>query len=223
MPQEVVGLDIELKWLDLFKQRMAGKIENVHAYQGDVHTFPTFSSDFDVVTCQTVLMHCHDPQQVLKNMFSVLRPGGHCFIAESINQINRSILCESLASRQSTQSNLLWSFWNDFHNQKIREGAGDHNIAVRIPGMLHKAGFRNVRAIFNERIEFESAPFSSLDELVQEMTVPETLTTMTNNGSSASDIASASSAFQVVQARLLEEQLTVAHFTPMMLFSCSKP
>lgn len=223
LPDKVLGFDIEKKWLDQFEHRIRRMVSDVSILEGDVHKIPPSLRNFDLVTCQTVLMHCHDPQKVLRNMISTIRPGGYCIIAESLNQINRSVLCESLASRDYNSSDLLWSFWNAFHEQKIRDGSGDNNIAVRLPGLLHEAGFVDVAAVFNERVEFESAPFRSLDELTDEMRVPETRSTIERTKISVTDVQSVAAAFNAIKSALNFEKQTVAHCVPMMLFSCRRP
>ena len=49
-------------------------------YIADVHRLPVVDSAYDVVVCTQVLEHVQYPQQVLKELNRVLRPGGSLFL-----------------------------------------------------------------------------------------------------------------------------------------------
>ena len=96
LPQDVVitGIDQEnsslLKAQERAKQK--GLSNRFHYQQGDALSIPFPDASFDMVTCQTVLIHLHDPKVGLKEMLRVLKPGGLLLAAEPNNFANRAII-----------------------------------------------------------------------------------------------------------------------------------
>ena len=56
--------------------------------RGDATEIPLPSESFDVVTCQTVLMHLAQPADALREMLRILRPGGLLVCVEPNNLWN---------------------------------------------------------------------------------------------------------------------------------------
>ena len=56
--------------------------------QGDATRIPLPNDAFDVVTCQTVLMHLARPADALRDMLRILRPGGLLACVEPNNLWN---------------------------------------------------------------------------------------------------------------------------------------
>lgn len=46
---------------------------------GDAHAMPMEDASYDVVLCCSVLEHVHDPYQVTREIFRILKPGGRVF------------------------------------------------------------------------------------------------------------------------------------------------
>ncbi len=47
---------------------------------GDIHALPLANDSVDAVICIAVLEHVEEPQQAVREMYRVLKPGGYCFI-----------------------------------------------------------------------------------------------------------------------------------------------
>ncbi len=83
---EIIGIDQEAQWVEGImppSSRFSFKV-------ADAHNLPFEDESFDLVTCQTLLMHVQDHTRVLKEMARVLKPGGLLILAEPNNMANLS-------------------------------------------------------------------------------------------------------------------------------------
>src|SRR4051812_44633049 len=89
MPSDarVTGVDRDPFWVEKATERArAAGLEgrfNYSAALADALPFP--ENTFDLVTCQTVLIHAKDPRATLAEMIRVVRPGGLVAVAEPNN------------------------------------------------------------------------------------------------------------------------------------------
>jgi ubiquinone/menaquinone biosynthesis C-methylase UbiE len=67
------GIDLTAKHVDLARKRV-GNLATV--YQADARHLPFEDGSFDCVYSHGVLHHSDEPQQIVREMFRVLRPGG---------------------------------------------------------------------------------------------------------------------------------------------------
>jgi SAM-dependent methyltransferase len=79
---EVIGIEREAEWV---ARASSMTTTNVTYRQGDVNKLPFEDASFDVVTCQTLLIHVPDPRLVVREMTRVLRPGGRLVLCEPNN------------------------------------------------------------------------------------------------------------------------------------------
>src|SRR6266568_1408070 len=87
-------------WVQKAAERSAARgLADRFAYQTAVaEKLPFADATFDLVTCQTVLIHAADPGAVLDEMVRVARPGGIILAAEP-NNIAGSLILDSLTAR----------------------------------------------------------------------------------------------------------------------------
>ncbi len=108
-PARLAGVDLEPRWgcpkrLKSFgvpSQTSRRKLFSFH--QGDVTKLPLPEDSFDVVTCQTVLMHLAQPLDAMREMLRILRSGGLLVCVEPNNLLELSRL--HLAHRGRTGEN----------------------------------------------------------------------------------------------------------------------
>ena len=84
---KVVGIDPEPQWVTRAIEGAKQKNEaNRFQYQLETAEEISFEDNtFDMVTCQTVLIHVKDVTVALKEMLRVLKPGGILAVAEPSN------------------------------------------------------------------------------------------------------------------------------------------
>jgi SAM-dependent methyltransferase len=83
---KVIGVDIEPEWIEGIEppsDRFSFAI-------ADANALPFEDESFDLVTCQTLLMHVQDYKKVLDEMTRVLKPGGLLILSEPTNMANIS-------------------------------------------------------------------------------------------------------------------------------------
>jgi ubiquinone/menaquinone biosynthesis C-methylase UbiE len=83
----VHGIDPEVQWIDIAKEK-SRQISSKQQFQYQVASaekLPFDDNSFDIVTCQTVLIHLKDVSIALSEMIRVLKPGGLLAVAEPNN------------------------------------------------------------------------------------------------------------------------------------------
>lgn len=80
--QSVCGVDPE-RWAQW--DALAKSHPNLQLMDGffDAETLPLEEASVDVVVCNQVYEHVSDPQQLIRNIYRVLKPGGVCYFAGS--------------------------------------------------------------------------------------------------------------------------------------------
>lgn len=113
---------------------------NTHLLMGDAHRLPFLDDTFDVVTCNLLLMWVDDPQQTVKEMARVTRPGGSV-----------------LASLEPDYGGKL--HWPEnpridpfFAGEAIRKKGGDPHIGRKLRSLFVTAGLQTTIGIGNNRI-----------------------------------------------------------------------
>ncbi|MCC7070563.1 MAG: class I SAM-dependent methyltransferase [Deltaproteobacteria bacterium] len=79
---ELTGLEREPAWV---ARASADAPPRVSFLAGDVYALPFADGAFDVVTCQTLLIHLRDPRAAVREMVRVLRADGRLLLCEPNN------------------------------------------------------------------------------------------------------------------------------------------
>lgn len=147
----MVGIDAEPEW-------MAGAAERARArglratYQvADARELPFEDDRFDLVTCQTVLMHIDDVDTVLQQARRVLRPGGLFLCAEPNNfgSSAAEFVRDPVADWPTMKA--LMELEITCARGKEALGEGWYSIGERIPKLLRAQGFSEVDLRLNNQ------------------------------------------------------------------------
>lgn len=118
----------------------------------DARNLPFEDNFFDLVTCQTALIHIKNPESAIAEMKRVLRPGGTILCVEPNNRV-QNLLKSSLSADEPIEETLDHvKYALIYEKGKKKKGHGDNSIGDLLPGMLAEAGFRNVEAKLSDKV-----------------------------------------------------------------------
>jgi ubiquinone/menaquinone biosynthesis C-methylase UbiE len=104
--------------------------------QGDVTALPFEKGRFDMVTCQTLLIHLKEPKEGLREMMRVLKPGGLLLVAEPNNFANTAVT-SSLTEKLSIDEVMdRLRFALTIQRGKKALGLGFNSVGDLVPGLL---------------------------------------------------------------------------------------
>lgn len=162
---EVVGLEREQRWVEEAQRRTAGNIRLFYQ-QGTAETLPFEDSSFDLVTCQTLLIHVADPAAVLQEMKRVLRPGGLLLVAEPTNAA--WLLVDAIALETSpADAGMLLAFALTCWRGKRALGEGNDLLGEQLPRLFARLELEEVQLRQNDRPWPVVAPYQTHAEKVQ--------------------------------------------------------
>src|SRR5580765_1046343 len=119
--------------------------------QGDATAIPLPDNSFDVVTCQTVLMHLPRPLDALREMLRILRSGGLLVCVEPNNLWNYLTFTSLSPSDPTERIVREFEFWLRYHRGKVAAGKGDHSIGDLLPGYFARVGLRDIAVHLSDR------------------------------------------------------------------------
>jgi SAM-dependent methyltransferase len=166
----VVGVDREAEWVEratAIAKRAA--LSNQFSYQvADAHALPFAAGEFDLVTCQTVLIHVPDVAKALTEMLRVLRPGGLLVAIEPNNLAASTLLGDSsLRTRRADWLKLI-ELQLTCEQGKARLGLGDNSVGDLVPGILQTLGCREIHVCLSDKCSTLVPPYDSEEQAALE-------------------------------------------------------
>ncbi|MFF0488783.1 methyltransferase domain-containing protein [Nocardia sp. NPDC004068] len=166
----LVGIDREGEWVgrarEMFREVFPGAVAagRVEFRTGDVLGLDVAGDSFDVVTCQTLLMHLAEPGRGLAEMIRVTKPGGLVVCVEPSNLFNLTAF-DSVAAEQDTETLVRrFEFWLRYQRGRAALGLGDISIGEALPGMFARAGLTDVRVWLRDTAFPVLAPYASAEQ-----------------------------------------------------------
>lgn len=155
LPEQAVitGVDREEQWVRQAGERaaQAGLGSRFTYQQGDANALPFPDGTFDLVTCQTVLMHLPDARVGLREMLRVTKPGGLVLAVEPSN-------IASIASFTSVTDALPTDTVLDLlrlhltcQRGKRALGEGFNCLGDLLPGYMAALGAMDIRVYMSDR------------------------------------------------------------------------
>lgn len=162
----LLGIDREPDWIEkakaLAKTLSCG--DRMTFVVGDATALEKHGSDFDLVTCQTVLIHLEDPASAVVDMAARLRPGGLLAVAEPNNLAN-AVVSDSVDATMSMEERLArLRFQWTCEAGKRALGEGDNSIGDRVPQFFAHAGLESVEVYNSDKVAVLAPPYASDSE-----------------------------------------------------------
>ena len=162
----VTGIDREPEWVAEATRRAAeaGLGERFSYLHGDANGLPFEDASFDLVTCQTVLIHLADPLAAIREMARVTKPGGLVLAAEPNNRALTLIGTSVEASVEDLTD--LVRFYLTCEQGKAAFGLGDNSVGDLVPGMFAECGLENVQTYEADKAAMVVPPYASEEQRV---------------------------------------------------------
>lgn len=163
---EITGVDPDPSWV---RQARMTTGENAtvrtSVVQGRGEDLPFPDGQFDLVTCQTVLIHVPDAVAVLREMGRVLRPAGTLLLAEPNNLVGHLVRTRWPEQRDARALTSALAFYATCEAGKIALGEGDNSIGDLLPGLLADAGLTVSACYISDKASPLWPPYSSPEQL----------------------------------------------------------
>jgi SAM-dependent methyltransferase len=125
-PGQLIGVDLAEEHLELARQRAKqSAVHNARFQIGNAYALPFDDASFDVIYCNAVLEYLGRPQQVLRELRRVLKPGG--LLAMRSVDLAGGIAWPNMALHEFRQS-LIASV--------MQEAGGDANLGRKLPALM---------------------------------------------------------------------------------------
>lgn len=162
----VIGVDRDPLWVAKANERVAARGMS-HRFQyrsSNAQSLPFPDASFDLVTCQTLLIHVPDPGAVIAEMARVARPGGLVLAAEP-NNVSTSLVLNSLAFNDPVDDILAGvRLQLTCERGKAALGEGNNSVGDIVPGLFVAAGLADVAVYLNDKTNALLPPYSTPEQ-----------------------------------------------------------
>jgi SAM-dependent methyltransferase len=162
----LVGVDPEPRWVEMAAVVASERMISARAEYvvGRVECLPFPEGAFDLVTCQTVLMHVPDVAAALREMIRVTRSGGRVLAVEPNNDANATVI-SSERKLMSLEARLrLQRFQTLCGRGRTRLGMGNGSVGDLLPELFLAAGLSLIQVYLNDRAALLMPPYTDLGQ-----------------------------------------------------------
>ncbi len=160
----VTGVDHEPDFLDAARERAKDRPGSFTYCEGNAESLPFDDNTFDLVTCQTVLIHVADAETALREMIRVTRPGGLVVAAEPNNRTNRMVNAVALPEHDIEETLALLRFDDRCLRGKVALGQGDGAVGERLAHLFAEASLERLQVSTNDRCAWLIPPYETPTE-----------------------------------------------------------
>ena len=162
----IVGIDAEEKWVQAAMARtLARAMPQRFDYQvASAEKLPFAEASFDLVTCQTVLIHTADPGVVIDEMIRVVRPGGLVLVAEPNNVVGTMVRSSVDFGTPIDDVIGMARFQLTCERGKAALGEGNNSIGDLVPGLFAERGLADLHVYLNDKSAALLPPYDSPEQ-----------------------------------------------------------
>jgi SAM-dependent methyltransferase len=162
----VQGVDRETFWVERAAARASARgLTDRFTYRVAVaEQLPFADASFDLVTCQTVLIHRPDPGAVIDEMVRVARPGG-LILAYEPNNIATSLTFDTLSFHDPVDEIMARVRLQLICERgKAALGEGNNSIGDLVPGLFAERDLINVGVYLNDKANICLPPYNNPEQ-----------------------------------------------------------
>ena len=158
----VQGVDRDPLWVEKAAARAAHGLADRFTYQVAVaEKLPFTDASFDLVTCQTLLIHTPDPGAVVDEMIRVTRPGGLVLAAEP-NNIARALMLDSVSFHDPVDKILARVRLQVICERgKAALGEGNNSIGDLVPSLFAERNLVKICVYLNDKADILLPPYDT--------------------------------------------------------------
>jgi SAM-dependent methyltransferase len=168
LPSETafVGIDSEPKWIEEATRQAEqyGLAKRARYQFAHAESLPFDDASFDLVTCQTLLIHVRDPRAVITEMLRVVRPGGWVLLAEPNNFAGNAIGSSLTAEAPIEEILDRLRFALTCERGKAALGEGHISLGDLLPGYLAEAGAEEIQTSLSDKAVAMFAPYETEEQ-----------------------------------------------------------
>jgi ubiquinone/menaquinone biosynthesis C-methylase UbiE len=154
----VVGIDRENKHIQ-FAQKLFSRLKSTHSFSfrnACCESLPFPDNSFDLVTCQTLLIHVPDPLLCLNEMKRVAKPGGLIACCEP-NNLFRAV---SISDYNLKELKDRIGFEFDYQAGKLKERKGFDSYGELAVHDFFKIGLVDIQVFLSDKCSYVIPPYS---------------------------------------------------------------
>jgi SAM-dependent methyltransferase len=162
------GVDREPSFIEKAGARAAalGLAQRATYRPAAVEALPFDDGSFDVVTCQTVLIHVADVAVALREICRVLRPGGLVAVVEPNNLAEAMTFLRGSPAPSWSDFLQLLDFQHTCESGKRALGHGDSSVGDLLPGLFARAGLEAIAVHQSDKCPALIPPYRTPDQAI---------------------------------------------------------
>jgi ubiquinone/menaquinone biosynthesis C-methylase UbiE len=162
-PMTLHGVDSEPKWIEVAREKAApfSPKHQLHYQMARAEKLPFPDESFDMVTCQTVLIHVKDPMIAIQEMLRVLKPGGLMVAAEPNNAAPGMSINNLTMEDSALEHADFIKFQLICEKGKEALGEGNNMRGDLIPYYFFKSGVKHISSYLSDMADYYIPPYDS--------------------------------------------------------------
>ncbi len=164
---QITGIDIndiDAEILSGLQAAAKDTIRELNFIKSSSDKLPFDDESFDLVTCQTLMIHLENPLETLAEMKRVVKQGGLILISEP-NNLAQAVFINSINIKESIDEKIHFIREKMKSDElKIESCQGNNSIGELIPVYLKQIGLENIQCYLNDKVTRLTSPYSSESE-----------------------------------------------------------